>query len=162
MDSSLIQVTYEGHPENSREGGRVAATLDADGTACDQVIVAASPAPPERCRGYAGAVPSLTAPHVITGSTLAAVGSAVATVSAAASTANAVTRAVGLAAQQVDVQDVEADAALAVATIATFAAVAALAAAGDEQGQDGTGREQLHVLSVDRGKAQCIRHEYPH
>src|SRR5918998_2561829 len=84
--------------------------------------------------------------------------SVVAAVSAATRAANAVTGAVGLRAQRIDVQQVNADATLAVATVATRTTIAA---AGHEQGQDSTRGEQLHVLAVDVSKAQSVRHSSP-
>src|SRR5947209_4182364 len=111
-----------------------------------------------RSAASGGAVtPRLTAPPDQRVSSADAV-STVAAISGAAVATDAVTRAVGLVTEQVDVQEVDAEAAPTRAAIATVAAVAASAAAvtavmtttamtaatipaatGVEQGQDGTG-----------------------
>src|SRR5918998_5077 len=92
---------------------------------------------------------------------------------AAAIAAEAVAGTVGLVTERVDVQDVEPEAAPAVTTIAAHATIAttagviaahaaaltATATAGVEQRQDGTGRQQLHMLPIDLHKAQCVRHQ---
>jgi hypothetical protein len=102
---------------------------------------------------------------------------AIAAIGVTAIATETVASAVVLVTEQVDVQEVDPEAAPAGATVATVAAVAASAAAvasvmatatmtaaipaatGVEQGQDGTGREQLHVLAVNLGKAECISHQ---
>jgi hypothetical protein len=91
----------------------------------------------------------------------AVAGAASTTIGAAAGAAKAVTGAVGLVSEQVDVQEIKTEAAPADAAVAAHAAVAATAAAAPsaEQGQDGTGWQQLDVLLVDLGKAQGVRHE---
>ncbi|HWR47212.1 MAG TPA: hypothetical protein VN327_06295 [Pseudonocardiaceae bacterium] len=78
----------------------------------------------------------------------------------AASAAGTVASTVGLVAEQVDVEDVKTEAATADAALATPAAVTATAATTSaEHRQDGTGRQQLHVLTIDLSKAQCVRHK---
>jgi hypothetical protein len=126
---------------------------------------------------HAGARPWLTAPDTISGINSAVDVSAGTAVGITAIATDAVTCAVGLVTEQVDVQKVDAKAAPAGAAVATDAAVAASAAAvmaasvtavataaipaatGVEQGQDGTGREQLHLLAVNLGKAECVSHQ---
>ncbi|MGH3537804.1 MAG: hypothetical protein ACRDQI_01220 [Pseudonocardiaceae bacterium] len=47
----------------------------------------------------------------------------------------------------------------ALATMTTVALATAAMTAGADQGQDGTGREQLHVLAVHFSKVQCAGHK---
>jgi hypothetical protein len=72
--------------------------------------------------------------------------------------ANSITGTVGLVPQYVDIKDAEANATSATAASTSSAAVSAATAPPDEQGHDGTGREQLHVLTINLSKAHCIRH----
>jgi hypothetical protein len=75
---------------------------------------------------------------------------------AAALAAPAVTGVIGLFAEQVNVDEVEVEAALADTAGSGRTTVAATAAAGGaEQRQDGTGRQQLHVLPIELGTARC-------
>ncbi|MGH3777583.1 MAG: hypothetical protein ACRDRR_17950 [Pseudonocardiaceae bacterium] len=73
--------------------------------------------------------------------------------------ASAATGAGETAAHRVEVHEVATDTAGAAAAGATDAALAPTT--GAEQGQDSTCREQLHVLAVELGKAQCVRHPDP-
>jgi hypothetical protein len=96
-----------------------------------------------------------------------------ATVGATAIASDAVTSTVGLVAEQIDVQEVDAQATPTGAAVTTDAAIAAVtgvaaasstmatavAATSADHGKDSTGGKQLYVLSVNLSKAQCVRHE---
>src|SRR5262249_8350835 len=85
----------------------------------------------------------------------------VAAVTGATLTADTITSVVGLVAEQVDVEDVQADPAAAHAALATRTTVAAATgiAIGAEQRHHSPGWQQLRVLAVDLNKAQCVRHQ---
>jgi hypothetical protein len=83
------------------------------------------------------------------------------TIGVAARATDSVTGFIVLVAEQVDVQEVNTKTTLALATVAPDAAIAAPAAVTvrAEQRHHGTSRQQLHVLSLNLSKAQCIRHQ---
>jgi hypothetical protein len=90
---------------------------------------------------------------------------AAAAISAAARASEAVSSVVVLLVLENDVQKVDSNAARAIAAVATVAAVSTTLAAGFDnaasQGQDCTGGKQLNTLTVNLGKAQCVKHFYP-
>ena len=70
-------------------------------------------------------------------------------VAATAGAASAVSSAIGLVAKEVDVQQVDADAACAIAAVAGLAAAMSFV----DHGQDGARREQFSVLTIEIGRA---------
>jgi hypothetical protein len=79
------------------------------------------------------------------------------TITGTARSAIATTCSVGLIAQQVDVDEVGAEAAVALATSATHAALATTATTDcAEQRHHGTARQQLGTLPIELSPAQCV------